>query len=71
MSAVGCPNCGQRLGMLREEYQQVSARRVRLCWLICVHCRHVALKDWSYVDGEERGPAREEGRGVDVRTDVR
>jgi predicted nucleic acid-binding Zn-ribbon protein len=50
MSTGGCPNCGHDLVALREEEQPAQSRRVRLRWLICCLCRHVALDSWEFVD---------------------
>jgi hypothetical protein len=50
MGQERCPNCGQRMEILREDHQQAGVREVRLRWLICSHCRHVALKEWSFLD---------------------
>lgn len=64
--ALACPNCGGRLETHRKETQPAGKRFVRLHWVICPVCRHVALHDWSLYD--EIAPtvgARSEGRGPD------
>ena len=50
MGTAGCPNCGHRLVMLREEQQEAGTRHIWLRWLICSRCRHVALENWSFID---------------------
>jgi len=52
MSRNACANCGQSMGLLREQHQQANARRVWMRWLICSNCHHVALDDWSFIDTE-------------------
>jgi hypothetical protein len=46
----GCPNCGHDLVIERNVAQPAGSRSVRLCWLICSHCRHVALGEWEFVE---------------------
>lgn len=49
-TAKGCPNCGHDLVIERNVVQAAGLRNVRLCWLICSHCRHVALGEWEFVE---------------------
>jgi len=46
-----CPNCGRHLVNYRTDRQAAGRREVELHWMICVHCRHVALDSWSFADG--------------------
>lgn len=70
-----CPNCGRHLVNYRTDRQAAGQREVNLHWMICVHCRHVALESWSFADGmmpdsyvqgnnygRQEAPARQEER---------
>jgi Zn-finger nucleic acid-binding protein len=46
-----CPNCGRHLVNYRTDRQAAGKREVNLHWKICVHCRHVALDNWSFAGG--------------------
>jgi hypothetical protein len=52
MSRDTCPNCGNHMGLLHEQRQQAGPRQIRLRWVICSHCHHVALDEWSFIDSE-------------------
>jgi hypothetical protein len=47
---MGCPNCGECLVTERIATQMAGTRAVRLHWVICTNCRHVALAEWHFVD---------------------
>ena len=50
MGEMFCPNCGHHLVAYRTERQSAGHRDVVLQWMICTHCRHVALEKWSWND---------------------
>lgn len=50
MSEMTCPNCGHHLVNYRTDRQAAGRREVELKWMICVHCRHVALDSWSFAE---------------------
>jgi hypothetical protein len=54
-----CPNCGHTLTKFRTDRRSMGQRQVELEWVICMHCRHVALRSWSFVEPgtAERVPA--------------
>jgi hypothetical protein len=52
MGRERCPNCGAAMGMLQEQRQRAGVRLIRLRWSICSGCHHVALEDWSFLEGE-------------------
>lgn len=51
MAEMICPNCGHHLVGYRTERQSAGRREIDLHWMICEHCRHVGLKQWSFADG--------------------
>lgn len=59
MSRESCPNCGRKMGILREQHQRAGSRGIWLRWLICSYCHHVALDDWSFADRQTTGSATE------------
>jgi hypothetical protein len=40
------------MGTLREQRQRAGVRLIRLRWLICSGCHHVALEDWAFLESE-------------------
>ena len=51
MSEMLCPNCGCHLVNYRTDRQVAGRREVELKWMICAHCRHVALDSWAFAEG--------------------
>jgi hypothetical protein len=58
MDGDHCPNCGDRLVDYRTDRQSAGTRDVLLSWIICVGCRHVGLKQWSFADTRVPLPQR-------------
>lgn len=40
------------MGTLREQRQRAGVRLIRLRWLICSGCHHVALEDWAFLESD-------------------
>ncbi len=61
---AGCPNCGHDLVTERIVTQPVGRKTIRLHWMICVACRHVALQEWRFLDAAGTRAAESLPRGT-------
>lgn len=59
-----CPNCGSELIKIHTARSRNRHRAVALEWMICLSCRHVALKSWSIVDDGMSKRETDSGRDV-------
>ncbi len=58
-----CPNCGNRMVMLRRERQRAAEREIILDWGICVECKHVRLDSWRFIEATVMQDGRRCERG--------